>query len=53
MNYNDCKEAFAEPGSNNLIDLIHPNTGKSLINGETLEQVREREIPESRDSKRR
>lgn len=38
----DCKEAFAEPGKNNMIDLINPVTGKSAIYGETLKQIRER-----------
>ena len=38
----DCKMAFAEPGASNLIDLINPNTNRSLIYSHTLEQVRER-----------
>ena|SRR5690349_14934232 len=38
----DCKQAFAEPGRSNLIDLINPHTGRSCIENETLEQVRTR-----------
>jgi uncharacterized protein DUF1419 len=38
----NCKEAFAEPGKLNLIDLINPHTGRSCIEDETLEQIRER-----------
>ena len=36
----DCKTAFAIPGQNNIIDVIHPVTGLSLCYGESLEQVR-------------
>ncbi len=42
MKYSDCKTAFVEPCADNMIDLIHPETGKSLIEGETLEQIRRR-----------
>lgn len=38
----DCVDAFAVPGSDTLIDVIHPTTGKSLCYGETLEQIRVR-----------
>lgn len=34
--------AFAEPGAGNLIDVINPNTGKSSVYGETLDQIRKR-----------
>lgn len=32
--------AFAVPGESSLIDVINPATGKSWIEGETLEQIR-------------
>lgn len=35
-------EAFAVPGKKNLIDLVHPITGRSAIQGETLEQIQTR-----------
>jgi len=38
----DCKQAFAEPGRHNLIDLINPATGRSCIENETLEQIQAR-----------
>lgn len=38
----DCKTAFAIPGQDNIIDLIHPVTGKSLIYSHTLKQVQMR-----------
>jgi len=38
----DCKQAFAEPGKSNLIDLINPLTGRSCIENETLEQIQVR-----------
>lgn len=36
----DCTTAFAVPGSSSIIDCIHPVTGRSWINGESLEQIR-------------
>ena len=39
INIMNCQTAFAVPGSDSLIDCIHPVTGKSWINGETLEQI--------------
>lgn len=33
-------EAFAIPGEESLIDCINPDTGRSCIEGETLEQIR-------------
>lgn len=38
----DPKDGFAVPGEDSMIDFINPATGRSAINGETLEQVRER-----------
>lgn len=38
----ECKQAFAEPGKSNLIDLINPLTGRSCIENETLEQIQAR-----------
>jgi hypothetical protein len=38
----DATEAFAVPGEDSLIDCILPATGRSWINDETLEQIRER-----------
>lgn len=38
----DLKQAFAVPGDNHFIDAIHPETGRSLVNGQTLEEMRER-----------
>jgi hypothetical protein len=35
-------EVFAVPGEGSIIDGIHPETGRSCINGETLEQVQAR-----------
>jgi hypothetical protein len=42
MDYNDCTHVFAVPGSRICIDFVHPNTGASIINGESLDQIRER-----------
>lgn len=38
----DLKQAFAVPCDNHFIDAIHPETGRSLVNGQTLEEMRER-----------
>ena len=38
----DITEYFWTPGESNAIDCVHPVTGLSLVNGETLEQIRER-----------
>ena len=35
-----CEMAFAVPGADSIIDCINPETGRSWINGETLEQIR-------------
>jgi hypothetical protein len=40
LNYNDCTHVFAVPGSSTVIDFVHPNTGASVINGESLDVVR-------------
>ena len=36
----DCTTAYAVPGADHMIDVINPRTGKSWINGETLEFIR-------------
>lgn len=41
-NIRDATQAFAVPLADTLIDCIRPSTGKSWINGDTLEQVRAR-----------
>lgn len=38
----DCTEAFAVPGESHLIDCRHPERGTSWIEGETLEEIRQR-----------
>jgi len=35
-------QAFAVPGEDSLIDVVHPVTGLSEVEGETLEQVQAR-----------
>jgi hypothetical protein len=35
-------EAFVVPEAANCIDFVHPETGRSCINDQTLEQIRER-----------
>src|SRR3990167_3936197 len=42
MNFRDAIEAFAVPGEDSLIDLISPETGRSEVYGETLDQIRAR-----------
>lgn len=42
MNFRDCTECFAVPGEDSVIDMRHPVTGLSMVNGETLEQVQAR-----------
>lgn len=37
--FTDC---FAVPGERTIIDGIHPHTGRSIIHGHTLDQIRER-----------
>ena len=41
----DCVDCFAVPGSDNIIDVLHPATGLTVCYGKTLDQVRE-ERPE-------
>jgi len=36
----DCKQAFAVPGSDSIVDLVHPVTGRSVHYGNTLEEIR-------------
>jgi hypothetical protein len=38
----DFVDCFAVPGESSIIDGIDPTTGRSFINGENLEQIRER-----------
>ena len=38
----DCKEAFAVPGQDNIVDVIRPDTGRSWHYNNTLEEMRER-----------
>ena len=37
----DCTHCFAVPGGQNMIDLVHPMTGRTVIYGRTLKDVRE------------
>jgi hypothetical protein len=37
-----CTECFAVPGSSSIIDFVHPDTGRSVIENETLEEIRDR-----------
>ena len=39
LRMSDFKHAFAVPGSDSLIDIINPSTGRSHIAGEDLEQI--------------
>jgi len=39
----DFTHVFAVPGQNSIIDAINPETGRSQICGDTLEQVQARE----------
>src|ERR1017187_7460993 len=39
LTLDDCKQAFAVPGSDSIVDLVHPVTGRSVYANETLEQV--------------
>ena len=38
----DCVDCIARPRADNIIDLIHPTTGKTLIYGLTLAEIRQR-----------
>lgn len=42
VSLDQCIDAFAVPGADTLIDLVHPVTGLSVINGHSLDQIRER-----------
>ena len=37
----DCTHCFAVPGGQSMIDLVHPLTGRTVIYGRTLEDVRD------------
>lgn len=41
VSVSDCTHCFAVPGADNMIDLVHPVTGKTVIYGKTLEDVRQ------------
>lgn len=42
MNFADFTDCFAVPGEHVIIDVVHPLTGLTHINGENLEKVRQR-----------
>lgn len=43
INLRDYTEAFAVPDRHDsVIDMVHPDTGRSIVYGETLEQIRAR-----------
>ncbi len=42
MNILEATHAFAEPGQSWLIDMIHPETGRSFVNGDDLASMRVR-----------
>lgn len=42
LNLNDFTIAVFVPGEHCVIDVMHPETGKTAVNAETLEQVRKR-----------
>lgn len=46
LTYRDCPDCFASDAADTIIDRVHPRTGKSLIYGKTLEDVR-REYPDA------
>lgn len=46
LTYRDCKECFASRNANNIIDVIHPNTGRTLHFNKTLEDCR-KECPDA------
>ena len=37
-----CTHAFGVPDSESLLDFINPDTGRSLINNSTLEEIQQR-----------
>lgn len=41
MKISDIKRCFYEPGKPGIIDAVHPNTGRGVYSGETLEQIQE------------
>lgn len=42
ISIHDCKEAFAVPGSDSIVDLVHPITGRSIYGGDDLQGIRAR-----------
>ena len=42
MKASEIIEYFWNPGDSNAIDCVHPDTGRSLVNGYTLDEIRER-----------
>ena len=47
LNPNKFTHAFAVPGASNIIDAVHPNTGRGLYSDETLTEIRQR-YPEAK-----
>lgn len=42
INLSDYVEAFAVPGEESVIDMRHPETGRSMVYGHTLEEIQAR-----------
>lgn len=42
LTYADVVDVFAVPGERTIIDGVHPVTGRSVINAETLDEIRQR-----------
>lgn len=42
LDWKDVTHIFAVPGENHIIDNVHPATGRSIINGQTLDEIRQR-----------
>jgi hypothetical protein len=42
ISYTDCKDAFAVPGSDSIIDVIRPDTGRSWFYDQSWDEIRER-----------
>lgn len=40
MRISDCKYCIAVPGGENMVDVLHPETGLTVCYGKTLEDVR-------------
>jgi hypothetical protein len=39
VHVSECPDCFAVPGADHMIDLVHPDTDRSLINSKTLEEI--------------